>query len=174
MAYLQDRGEFNKLQNELYGKTWVTFCKRPFGGPEQILEYLSRYTHRVAISNHRLKKVEDGRVYFQWKNYRKGGKQEETSLEVFEFIRRFLLHVLPKGYFKIRYYGILASRNRHKLWTAQEILGNSEEVQERKNEEREKSFEEWFLELTGIQPGICPYCKKGRLIPKAQLAPAPP
>ncbi len=174
VAYLQDRGEFNKLQNELYGKTWVTFCKRPFGGPEQILEYLSRYTHRVAISNHRLKKVEDGRVYFQWKNYRKGGKQEETSLEVFEFICRFLLHVLPKGYFKIRYYGILASRNRHKLWTAQEILGNSEEVQERKNEEREKSVEEWFLELTGIQPGICPYCKKGRLIPKAQLAPAPP
>jgi len=87
-------------------------------------------------------------------------------LDVFEFIRRFLLHVLPKGYFKIRYDGILASRNRQKLWTAQEILGSSQDVQERKNAESEKSFEEWFLELTGIEPGICPVCKKGRLISK--------
>lgn len=173
VAHLQDPAAFNKLKSELYGKKWVTFCKQPFGGPEQVLEYLSRYTHRVAISNHRLIKVEGGRVYFKWKNYRKDGKFEETSLDVFEFIRRFLLHVLPKGYFKIRYFGILASRNRHKLWTAQEILGNSEDVQERKNEEGEKSFEEWFFELTGIEAGICPYCKKGRLIRKVQLAPAP-
>ena len=173
VAHLQDPAVFNKLKSELYGKKWVTFCKQPFGGPEQVLEYLSRYTHRVAISNHRLIKVEGGRVYFNWKNYRKDGKFEETSLDVFEFIRRFLLHVLPKGYFKIRYFGILASRNRHKLWTAQEILGNSEDVQERKNEEGEKSFEEWFFELTGIEAGICPYCKKGRLIRKVQLAPAP-
>ena len=173
VAHLQDPAAFNKLKSELYGKKWVTFCKQPFGGPEQVLEYLSRYTHRVAISNHRLIKVEGGRVYFKWKNYRKDGKFEETSLDVFEFIRRFLLHVLPKGYFKIRYFGILASRNRHKLWTAQEILGNSEDVQERKNEEGEKSFEEWFFEMTGIEAGICPYCKKGRLIRKVQLAPAP-
>ncbi len=173
VAHLQDPAAFNKLKSELYGKKWVTFCKQPFGGPEQVLEYLSRYTHQVAISNHRLIKVEGGRVYFKWKNYRKDGKLEETSLDVFEFIRRFLLHVLPKGYFKIRYFGILASRNRHKLWTAQEILGNSEDVQERKNEEGEKSFEEWFFELTGIEAGICPYCKKGRLIRKAQLAPTP-
>lgn len=174
VTYLKSPAAFRKLKNELYSKKWVTFCKQPFGGPEQVLEYLSRYTHRVAISNHRLKKFEDGRVHFKWKNYRKSGKLEETSLEVFEFIRRFLLHVLPKGYFKIRYYGILASRNRHKLWTAQEILGSNENVQERINEENEKSFEEWFLELTGIEPGICPYCKKGRLIPKSELRRAPP
>ena len=182
VAYLQDPAEFNKLKNELYGKTWVTFCKQPFGGPEQVLEYLSRYTHRVAISNHRLMKVEtcpeqgrrNGRVYFKWKNYRTGGKLEETSLEVFEFIRRFLLHVLPKGYSKIRYYGILASRNRHKLWTAQEILGVAGNVKDEQPGESEKSFEEWFLELTGIEPGRCPYCKKGRLIPKGELRRAPP
>jgi hypothetical protein len=173
VAYLQDPGEFNKLKNELYGKKWVTFCKLPFGGPEQVLEYLSRYTHRVAISNYRLIKLESGRVYFKWKNYRKGGKLEESSLDVFEFIRRFLLHVLPKGYFKIRYFGILASRNRRKLQTAQEILGSCEEVQDSKDEESKKIFEEWFFELTGIEPGICPYCKKGRLIRKAQLAPVP-
>ena len=75
---------------------------------------------------------------------------------------------------KIRYYGILASRNRHKLWTAQEILGSCENVQESKDQESKKSFEEWFFELTGIEPGICPFCKKGRLIRKAQLAPTPP
>jgi len=174
VAYLQDSGEFNKLRNELYGKKWVTFCKQPFGGPEQVLEYLSRYTHRVAISNHRLIKVENGRVYFKWKNYRKGGKLQDASLDVFEFIRRFLLHVLPKGYFKIRYFGILASRNRQKLWTAQEILGVAGNVKDEQPDEREKSFEEWFFELTGIEPGICPFCKKGRLIRKSQLAPVPP
>jgi predicted Zn-ribbon and HTH transcriptional regulator len=172
VAYLQHPGEFDKLKIRLYGKTWVTFCKQPFGGPEQVLEYLSRYTHRVAISNHRLIKVENCRVYFKWKNYRKGGKLEETSLEVFEFIRRFLLHVLPNGYFKIRYYGILASRNRHKLRTAQEILGIAVPEHEQLHES-EKSFEDWFFESTGIKPGICPYCKKGRLIPIAQLAPVP-
>jgi len=174
VAYLQDPAAFNKFKNPLYSKKWVTFCKQPFGGPEHVLGYLSRYTHRVAISNHRLIKVEGGRVYFKWKNYRKGGTLQETSLEVFEFIRRFLLHVLPKGYCKIRYYGLLASRNRQKLWTAQEILGSSEDVQERKNEESEKSFDEWFLELTGIEPGICPFCKKGRLIRKGELMRAPP
>ena len=69
VAYLQEPGAFNKLKNELYGKKWVTFCKQPFGGPQQVLEYLSRYSHRVAISNHRLIKVANGRVYFEWKNY---------------------------------------------------------------------------------------------------------
>lgn len=171
--YLKAPLEFKKLENQLYGKKWVTFCKQPFGGPEQVLEYLSRYTHRVAISNHRLIKVENGRVYFNWKNYRKGGKLQETSLEVFEFIRRFLLHVLPENFYKIRYYGILASRNRHKLRTAQEILGIGSPEHEQL-QESEKSFAEWFLELTGIEPAICPVCKKGRLIRKALLAPMPP
>lgn len=174
VQHLQEPSEFSKLKHELYGKKWVTFCKQPFGGPEQVLEYLSRYSHRVAISNHRLIKVENDRVYFKWKNYRKGGKLQETSLDVFEFIRRFLLHVLPSGYFKIRYYGILASGNRHKLWTAQEILGSGEDVQQCSNEASAKSFAEWFLQLTGIEPGICPYCRKGRLIPKGALMRAPP
>jgi hypothetical protein len=82
--------------------------------------------------------------------------------------------VLPKGYFKIRYYGIMASRNRHKLWTAQEILGIIHESKEEQPEESEKSFEDWLFELTGIEAGICPYCKKGRLISKSDLRRAPP
>jgi len=174
VANLSDPAEFKKLKNQLYAKKWVTFCKQPFGGPEQVLEYLSRYTHRVAISNDRLIKLEDGRVYFKRKCYHKDGKLKETSLEIFEFIRRFLLHVLPKGYFKIRYYGILASRNRHKLWAAQEVLGVASNMKDEQPDESKKSFEEWFFELTGIEPGICPFCKKGRLIRKAQLPPVPP
>lgn len=164
IEYLHDPAAFAKLKNQLYGKTWVTFCKQPFGGPEQVLEYLSRYTHRVALSNHKLIKIENGRVYFKWKNSNKNGRLEERSLEIFEFIRRFLLHVLPKGYFKIRYYGLFASRNREKLVTAQEVLGCFEEVAQAKEQDAEKSFDEWFLELTGMEPHICPECKKGRMI----------
>jgi hypothetical protein len=101
----------------------VSYCKRPFGGPEQVLEYLGRYTHRVAISNNRIQRIENGRVFFTWKDYRDNDKVKETSLEVFEFIRRFLLHVLPPEFFKIRYYGILSSRNkRTKLEKCQDII----------------------------------------------------
>jgi len=82
--------------------------------------------------------------------------------------------VLPKGYCKIRYYGIWVSRNRHKLWTAQEILGVAGNVKDEQPGESKKSFEEWFFELTGIEPGICPVCKRGRLIPKSELRRAPP
>ena len=172
VEYLRNLAAFKQLKNELYSKKWVTFCKQPFGGAQQVLEYLSRYTHRVAISNHRIIKIENGRVYFKWKNYRKGGKLEDTSLEVFEFIRRFLLHVLPKNFYKIRYYGILASRNRHKLRVAQDILGMTMPENEPSGTE-EKSFEEWFFELTGIEPGLCPVCKKGHLIRTTKLQPVP-
>jgi len=170
IAYLKDPAEFKKFKTNLYAKKWVTFCKRPFGGPKDVLEYLSRYTHKVAISNHRIIKVENGRVHFKWKNYRKEGKSEETSLEIFEFIRRFLLHVLPKNFYKIRYYGILASRNRkRKLAICREILEMI--VEEIELDKPEKSFEEWFFELTGKEPGICPVCKKGRLVRKNKLKP---
>ncbi len=84
------------------------------------------------------------------------------------------MHVLPENFYKIRYYGILASRNRHKLRIAQEVLGAAVELEDKDLQEGKKSFEEWFFELTGIEAGICPYCKKGRLIPIAQLAPVPP
>jgi hypothetical protein len=107
---------------------------------------------------------------FKWKNYRKEGKSEETSLEIFEFIRRFLLHVLPKNFYKIRYYGILASRNRkRKLALCREILEVI--VKEIEPDKPEKSFEELFFELTGKEPGICPVCKKGRLVRKNKLKP---
>jgi hypothetical protein len=101
-------GTFQKLIDALYAKKWVTYCKTPFGGPEQVLKYLARYTHRVAISNRRLLKLEDGKVYFKWRDYR-DGKDKVMQVTALEFIRRFLLHVLPKRFYKIRYYGLRAA-----------------------------------------------------------------
>src|SRR5204862_3480858 len=87
-------------------------AKRPFGGPEQVLKYLARYTHRVAISNQRLLSLEDGRVTFEWKDYAVGSQTKTMTLDAVEFIRRFLLHVLPSGFVHIRHFGFLANRNR--------------------------------------------------------------
>jgi len=90
----------------------VVYLKKPFGGPEHVLHYLARYTHRVAISNHRLIGMENGKVTFRWKDYAHGGKQRKMTLAAEEFVRRFLLHVLPKGFVRIRHYGWMANRCR--------------------------------------------------------------
>ena len=105
--------EFYKLLNTLYAKKWITYCKRPFGGPKEVLEYLGRYTHRVAISNNRIKRIENEKVVFEYKDYR-DNKRKEMNLSPVEFIRRFMLHILPEGFFKIRYYGIISSRIKTK------------------------------------------------------------
>jgi hypothetical protein len=91
---------------------WVVYAKPPFGGPRQVLKYLARYTHRVAISNQRLISLEDGRVTFRWKNYARDDELATMTLNVEEFIRRFLLHVLPRGFVKLRHFGFLANRGR--------------------------------------------------------------
>ena len=96
----------------LYAKEWVVYAKPPFGGPEQVLKYLARYTHRVAISNHRLVKLADGRVTFRYRDYADSRKEKLLTLSAEEFLRRFVQHVLPKGFMKIRHYGLLASRQR--------------------------------------------------------------
>jgi hypothetical protein len=91
---------------------WVVYAKRPFAGPEQVLDYVGRYTHRVAISNNRLLDIAQGKVTFRYKDYRHDGQQKTMTLQAQEFIRRFLLHVLPAGFQRIRYYGFLANRYR--------------------------------------------------------------
>ena len=96
----------------LYRQTWVVYAKPPFGSPAHVLHYLARYTHRVAISNHRLVAVTDDTVSFRWKDYRHGSQMRTLTLAVDEFLRRFLLHVLPKRFVRIRYFGFLASRCR--------------------------------------------------------------
>ena len=103
---------------------WVVYAKPPWGGPATVLKYLARYTHKTAISNRRLLSLEDGQVTFRWKDYAHGGRQRTMTLDAIEFVRRFLMHVLPSGFVRIRHYGILANcHRREKLMRCRELLG---------------------------------------------------
>jgi hypothetical protein len=110
--HLGEAEAFAALLQACWQKEWVVYAKPPFGGPEQVLKYLARYAHRVAISNGRLVKVEAGQVFFRWKDYADGNRQKVMALEAVEFIRRFLLHVVPSGFVRIRHYGLLGNRVR--------------------------------------------------------------
>jgi hypothetical protein len=111
---LADKAVFKRFLGPLRHTKWVVYCKAPFAGPVQVLRYLSRYTHRIAISNRRLVSADDGGVAFRWKDYREDGlaRWKTMTLAPHEFIRRFLIHVLPKGFHRIRHYGLLANANR--------------------------------------------------------------
>jgi hypothetical protein len=130
---LTDAHAFNAWLRPLYAKEWVVYAKRPFGGPEQVLKYLARYTHRVAISNSRLLALTpsplgregrgEGKVTFRYKDYAEDSRQKTMTLDAVEFLRRFVQHVLPKGFTKIRHYGLLASRGRNaKLKESRRLL----------------------------------------------------
>ncbi len=124
-AGLADKRTFKRLIGPLRHIKWVVYCKAPFAGPQQVLRYLSRYTHRVAISSRRLVGVDDGGIAFRWKDYRIGGpaRWKTMRLHPHEFIRRFLLHVLPKGFHRIRHYGLFAGSNRaESIATARALL----------------------------------------------------
>jgi hypothetical protein len=123
LAHLAEKSAFSAYLAPLYQLEWVVDCKQPFSGPEQVLRYLSRYTHRVAISDHRLVNVTDDSVTFTWKDYRDGSQIKHMTLAPAEFIRRFLLHVLPDGFQRIRHYGFLANGHREaKLAHIRELL----------------------------------------------------
>jgi len=111
-SLLANPNEFRKLLRRLHRQDWVVYAKPAFGGPQQVLRYLGRYTHRVAISNHRIQAFDGERVTFRWKDYAHGGKQRKMTLLATEFLRRFFLHVLPKGFVRIRHFGFLANRSR--------------------------------------------------------------
>jgi len=159
----EDTGELTKLFRKLYQKNWNVYAKKPFGGPVQILNYLSRYTHRVAISNHRIVSLKGSKITFSVKNYKQKDEKglplvTTLTLEVLEFIRRFLLHVLPKGFQRIRYYGILSTRTRGtKLKVAQKILQYTPPPR------NALTFKERLQALTGLDPDACPFCKQKTL-----------
>jgi hypothetical protein len=111
-AALADENQFRQLLRRLHRQDWVVYAQPAFGGPRQVLRYLGRYTHRVAISNHRLLSFDGERVTFRWKDYARGSKQRTMTLAATEFLRRFFLHVLPKGFVRIRHFGFLANRFR--------------------------------------------------------------
>ena len=106
---------FHAFLRPLFRQDWVVYAKRPFGGPEHVLHYLARYTHRVAISNHRIVNLADGKVSFRWKDYAHKNKKRLMTVTADEFLRRFLLHVLPRGFVRIRFCGFLANRRRREL-----------------------------------------------------------
>jgi hypothetical protein len=112
---LADSKSFRCFLRQLFRKDWVVYAKRPFGGPEHVLHYLAQYTHRVAISNHRLIAFQDGQVTFRWKDYAHGNKKRSMTVSADEFLRRFLLHVLPRAFVRIRHFGFLTNRNRAAL-----------------------------------------------------------
>jgi hypothetical protein len=113
--YLNDPKRFCSFLRPLFRKHWIVYCKPPFGGPQYVLQYLARYTHRVAVSNHRLVSQADGQVTFHWKDYAHGNKQKLMTLDVDEFLRRFLIHTLPRRFVRIRFFGFLAPRKRGHL-----------------------------------------------------------
>ena len=115
LAFLAEPKIFASCLRPLFRKDWIVYCKPPFGGPEYVLHYLGRYTHRVAISNHRLVSFENGQVTFRWRDSAHNNEQKLMALSLDEFLRRFLLHLLPKGFVRIRHFGFLASRRRAQL-----------------------------------------------------------
>jgi len=135
---LREPAAFRRYLAPLLRAPWVVFAKPPFAGPEQVLDYVGRYTHRVAISNNRLCDIEDGKVSFTWKDYRDHNRQKVMTVAADEFIRRFLLHVLPEGFHRIRYYGLLGNRHRaQKLARCRELLGMSAPEPEQHQEEQD-------------------------------------
>jgi len=149
---------YKRLKNTLFTKTWVVSVRDPVKRPEHVLEYLARYTHRVAIANTRIKSLKDGMVTFTAKN-RKKNCIEPVTISAVEFIRRFLLHSLPKGFVRIRHYGFLANRNRRtNLQVIRKLLKLPTELLK-----IQASLEEMMLQLTGIDITTCPCCKKGQM-----------
>ncbi len=162
---LEDRKAFLRYLQPARKVEWVVYAKPPFGGPQQVLDYVGRYTHRVAISNNRLLDIEEGVVRFRWKDYRDNGQQKTMTLSADEFIRRFLLHVLPDGFQRIRYYGLLGNRYRkQKLARCRQLLGMPRADQSACSPEPQKDYRDRYERLTGMSLRQCPVCHTGRMV----------
>lgn len=163
---------FVALHNALYKKAWVVNIQKPFAHPEKVLEYLSRYVFRIAISDRRIEKIDSGKVYFTVKDRKRKGIYHKMKLDVDEFIHRFLLHVLPQGFFKVRYYGIFANTCRKKnIAKAKELLSIEKAAQHQEDiEDGRQTWEKqdtiWLKIMNDIKNHLklnCPVCKKGRM-----------
>jgi hypothetical protein len=168
---LRERRAFLRHLAPTHAIKWVVYAKRPFAGPEQVLDYVGRYTHRVAISNNRLLDIDQGKITFRYKDYRHDGQQKTMTLDAEEFIRRFLLHVLPDGFQRIRYYGFLGNRYRdEKLARCRQLLGMPACPPPA---EESKDYQDRYEELTGSSLRECPICHQGRMVTVAILLPSP-
>jgi hypothetical protein len=158
-ADLADRHAFTVFLGRLRAVDWIVYAKPPFAGPEQVLAYLARYTHRVALSNDRLVDHRGGRVQFRWKDYADHDRVKIMTLEADEFLRRFLLHVVPRGFMRIRHFGLLANRTRRSTLTrCRDLLG-----QPPTEDTPTESVAVLLHRLTGVDLSRCPVCGEGRM-----------
>lgn len=156
LKHLEDPNRFERWIDDLVARNWVVFSKPPFKTPEKVVRYIGRYTHKVAIGNHRILSIDKGIVRFQYKDYKDRGRIKECKLRATEFIRRFLLHVLPDGFHRIRHYGLFANgRCKAKVAQIRELLGSE-------NDTVLLTKDQLTEDHSGI---LCPVCKKGRLTP---------
>jgi len=162
ISHLKNAAEFEIFRRRLYHKKWVVYCKPPFAGVNGVLQYLGRYTHRIAISNNRILSLNDEDVSFRWRDYADGDKHKAMTLKADEFIRRFLLHVLPDRYVRIRHFGLLGNRRRKDNMALCRQLLNVHMTMSK--ERKEETWQEQLLRICGIDVTSCPVCKKGRMV----------
>jgi predicted Zn-ribbon and HTH transcriptional regulator len=162
---LADSVAFNLLINALRKTPWIVYAKKPFGSPVHVLDYLGRYTHRVALSNDRILSASNGAVTFSYRDRKNEDRKKTMTLDAHEFIRRFLLHVIPKGFVRVRHFGFLANRSKSLLSKCRQLLDLDPTVPKL----AQRSFHEMMLQLTGIDISRCPLCQKGTLVFVADL-----
>ena len=157
---------YKAWKDNLYEKEWVVYTKKPFSGVKQVVNYLARYSHRVAITNHRIQSIEDGKVQFNYKDYREGAKRKTMCLQGQEFLRRFCQHILPQGFRKVRQYGFLSNASKAKsLALARKALGQKEKQLLSKAERKDLAIKRLFKE----RARKCPCCEVGILKPLHEL-----
>src|SRR5437870_8642223 len=170
LATLKDPQAFRRHLDSVRNAEWVVYAKPPFAGPQQVVDYVGRYTHRVAISNHRIVDIEDGQVRFTWRDYRHNHQQKTMTLSADQFIGRFLLHVLPSGFHRIRYYGFLANPHRQeKLEQCRQLLGMAPPTKSSSDPATPEDYRDRYERLTGRSLRECPVCHRGHMIPVANL-----
>ena len=175
LALLQqacDKGKIPPANIEIKAsrqKSWVVYAKKPFGSPQTVLDYLGRYTHRVALSNNRILQVENGEVTLSYRDRKDGDRKKTITLEAHEFIRRFLLHVLPDGFMRIRHFGFLANRSKKQtLAQCRKLLDLDPALPQRPDQ----SAKDLLLKITGVDLSRCPCCHEGTMIVVGDLPPS--
>lgn len=164
----ENKQGYQDLLNTLYQQKWVVYLKESFVSSQSVIKYLGNYTHRIAISNNRLVKLENGRVSFRYKDYADGNKQKCMTVTVTEFIRRFLMHVIPNGFMRIRHYGFLSNRCKEKILAlCRKLLGKKDVLKRRK-------WKQIIKKLTGNPIDQCTICKIGKMIQKQMIPPGNP
>jgi Putative transposase/Transposase zinc-binding domain len=160
-ARLQDEASFNDYLNSVYNKEWVVYAKRPFNGPRQVIEYLGRYTHKTAISNSRIQSIDENEVVFKYRDRADGDTEKSMALDGVEFLRRFMLHALPKGFHRIRFYGFLSNVAKNK--NIDEIYRCLQTTRPAAQDPTQITPESFFKRKFNIDIVKCPHCKQGQL-----------